>query len=234
MTSSRDRTRGPQVLLPLMMIGAGLIATGWRLRHLRSEARRLQALLDERSAELALAQEQLDTLTNLDELTQVANRRRFSEFLLEEWHRAQRARGHIALLMLDVDFFKLYNDTYGHQTGDECLKHVAQSLREAIHRPGDLAARYGGEEFAVVLGGTGREGAMMIAESLRRQIERLQIPHEASSVAPWVTVSVGAAVADPADGGTPELLIYASDEALYKAKARGRNVVVPGWLTDSA
>lgn len=210
-------------------------AAALHFRRLKISERRLATLLAERTADLARANERLEELATTDELTRIANRRRFVEFLQREWHRALRARSPVALLMVDVDFFKRFNDTYGHQTGDLCLVRVADVLRSAVKRPGDLASRYGGEEFGIVLGDTGREGAAAIAESMRRAVEELRIPHETSSASRNVTVSIGAAVANPSDdGGTPELLIHASDEALYRAKEKGRNAVMTAWKASVA
>lgn len=216
----------------VLAVATGVLAI--RLRALRRKLRQLTTVIDERTAQLAEATERLEQQATTDALTSIANRRRFGEFLQREWHRALRARSPITLMMVDVDFFKHFNDSYGHLAGDDCLRRVAAALQTAVRRPGDLAARYGGEEFVVVLSGTGHDSALAIAESIRRSIEDLRIPHEASMVRQYVTVSVGVAVADPRDGGTPELLIFTADEALYRAKAEGRNRVVAAWLASAA
>jgi diguanylate cyclase (GGDEF)-like protein len=140
-----------------------------------------------------------------------------------EWRRLLREGGPLSLVMVDIDHFKAYNDTYGHQKGDECLKAVAQTLRLALHRPGDLCARYGGEEFGVILPGTDATGAYGVAEGLRRSIEELAVPHDGSAVAPVVTISVGVATVQPQEGGSGAVLIQAADQALYESKRAGRN-----------
>jgi two-component system chemotaxis family response regulator WspR len=227
---TRIERRSIQGAILLAILAATAAAYALHAHRLRARTRRLIALLAERTEQLAEANTKLEELATTDELTRIANRRHFAEFLQREWTRARRARSSLALLMLDVDFFKRFNDTYGHQTGDACLRRVAGVLQASVNRPADLPARYGGEEFTVVLGTTGRRGALAIAESIRRDVEGLQIPHEASPVSSFVTVSIGVAVADPdADGGTPELLIFTSDEALYRAKENGRNTVVAAW-----
>ena len=217
------------VIWLVVVLAIVAIVLAIRLRTARVSARQLSALLDQRTAQLTEAVDRVEQLATTDPLTGIANRRRFGEFLQREWNRALRARSAMTVVMLDVDFFKRFNDTHGHLTGDECLRRVAAALQTVARRPSDLAARYGGEEFAVVLSGTSQETALAIAESIRSNIEALRILHEASPVSQYVTVSVGVAVAKPDDGGTPELLIFTADEALYRAKAEGRNRVVAAW-----
>lgn len=168
------------------------------------------------------ANEELERLATRDGLTRLANRRRFDEFLDLEWRRMRREQTPISLIMCDVDHFKLFNDTYGHQAGDDCLRGVAAAIGGTVNRAGDLAARYGGEEFAVILSGTGAEGARLIAENIRQHVLDLQIPHAKSPVSPYVTLSGGLSSLVPRDDH-PERLIQAADEALYLAKQRGRN-----------
>jgi len=132
----------------------------------------------------------------------------------------------LSLILCDVDFFKLYNDTYGHQAGDECLKKVAQAMQNTIKRPGDLVARYGGEEFAIILPNTPMSGAFHIAEEIRAKIVCLHLDHEKSKVCDRVTVSLGVATIIPEPEFTPEMLIATADFALYRAKEQGRNCVV--------
>jgi len=127
--------------------------------------------------------------------------------------------------MVDIDNFKIFNDTYGHQAGDDCLKEVARTLKETLNRPGDSAARYGGEEFAIILSDTDPEGARTVAEALRMRVEGRKIPHKNSPVAKWVTISLGVATLTPTPDQTPDQLVKASDRALYQAKAEGRNRV---------
>jgi diguanylate cyclase (GGDEF)-like protein len=159
----------------------------------------------------------------IDGLTGVRNRRDFDERLAAEWGRAVRNRTALSVVLLDVDFFKRYNDCYGHQAGDECLRRIAGSLKTGLKRPGDLVARYGGEEFACLLPDTGLAGAMTVAKQLREQVFAQQIPHAESSVAPVVTVSLGVCSKGADVGGSAELLLRLADAQLYEAKARGRH-----------
>jgi diguanylate cyclase (GGDEF)-like protein len=168
----------------------------------------------------------LELLLTTDALTQLSTRRRFSEFLGQEWHRGIRDQTSIALLMIDVDFFKRFNDTHGSQAGDNCLRRVAAVITGRVKRASDLAARYGGEEIVVVLSGAEEEGALSVAHWIRGEIERQQIPHGASDVSDYVTVSIGVAVVVPVAGVTPESLILAADAALDRAKELGRNAVI--------
>jgi diguanylate cyclase (GGDEF)-like protein/PAS domain S-box-containing protein len=177
--------------------------------------------------ELNKAFRTVENLASVDGLTGMANRRRFDEILEQEWLRAQRDQTPLSLLMIDVDHFKLYNDSYGHLAGDDCLRHVAQVMREFINRPADLPARYGGEEFAVILPDTDRQGALEIAGRMRLAIEHLGIPHADS---PWgiVTFSTGVATLFPGQGEEHSFLVHAADGALYRAKRSGRNRVEVG------
>jgi diguanylate cyclase (GGDEF)-like protein len=187
----------------------------------------LQAqLLKYQKADLQRANEQLQQLASIDGLTGITNRRHFDEMFAHEWRRAQRVGHSLAVLMLDIDFFKRYNDTYGHQAGDECLSKVAACLRVCLKRPGDLVARYGGEEFVVLLPDLTQEGAHAIASYMCQQVEALGIAHEASDVKPVITISVGAATCEPMQGSTPTELLSKADDALYDAKSAGRNRVV--------
>jgi diguanylate cyclase (GGDEF)-like protein len=165
----------------------------------------------------------LSKLSITDSLTGIFNRRRFSEFLAAEWNRCMRSESPIALIMIDIDFFKLYNDTYGHTLGDDCLKMIAGSLAKEGHRPTDLVARYGGEEFAIILSETGSEGVMRVSETARADVEKLGIPHEASVAADVVTISLGVATMVPQKNQEPSVLIQRADKALYESKRNGRN-----------
>ena len=176
--------------------------------------------------QLEEANHNLQKLSFLDGLTGIANRRRFDEMLLNEWQRAIRENIPISLIILDIDYFKNYNDRYGHLMGDECLKRVAKSFGSALKRSADLVARFGGEEFAVVLPNTDRKGAIATAEMLRRGIEEMMIPHMASSVGSYLTVSAGVASTVPARYSRPDELVQSADEALYQAKHTGRNKVM--------
>ncbi|GEO87016.1 hypothetical protein GCM10007920_13940 [Ciceribacter naphthalenivorans] len=169
-----------------------------------------------------------------DKLTGIANRRKFDEVLENEWQRCLRNHGHMSLILLDIDHFKGVNDRYGHQVGDDCLRSIAQTTQSLMTRPADLVARYGGEEIAVVLPDTDQEGALKIAERLRRSIEALKIPnqdnHEGNGI---VTISAGVATAFSRVGGRivmPEGLLMAVDRALYEAKHEGRNRVASSML----
>ncbi len=163
------------------------------------------------------------TLT--DSLTNIANRRRLDQILKDEWSRALRYQTSVSLLMIDIDFFKFYNDTYGHQAGDIILKKVAAILVGSIKRPGDLAARYGGEEFVVLLPGTDTQNAGLFAESLRKEVEDLNLEHSKSKISSWITISIGYTTLVPHKERKPEDLITAADQALYEAKETGRNRV---------
>ncbi|MEN6447881.1 MAG: diguanylate cyclase [Syntrophaceae bacterium] len=165
----------------------------------------------------------MSQLALIDALTGVANRRHFDIFIYQEWRKAQREDTPMAMLMVDVDFFKLYNDIYGHQSGDQCLRSIARAISGVIHRPSDLVARYGGEEFSVILPNTPLRGAMKIAELIRQEVGALFIEHRKSTVAHYVTVSVGVAVISPGQENHLNELVSAADEALYKAKETGRN-----------
>jgi diguanylate cyclase (GGDEF)-like protein len=210
--------------LVLLVLGAGAAgAVALRLRHLKARERRLMQLVADRTSELQSAHDRLQQLATTDGLTNIANHRRFKEFLGQEWQRAQRTRAAVSMLLLDVDHFKLYNDTYGHQAGDECLKRVAVAITETVQRGTDLAARYGGEEFAVVLTDTGTQGAAVVAETIRARVEAMQIPHSASNTHRFVTISVGVATRVGIPDVGPDGLITAADSALYNAKRMGRN-----------
>jgi len=177
-------------------------------------------------AALEKANLELQRLSVLDDLTQVANRRRFDETLNEEWQRLSRYRAPLSLIFCDIDCFKLYNDTYGHQAGDDCLRAVAETISANCQRPGDFVARYGGEEFIVILPNTEAEGAVHLAENIREGIERLKIPHMRSQVSQYITLSLGISCVFPRADITPESLIGAADKALYEAKNQGRNRTV--------
>ncbi len=172
---------------------------------------------------LAAANLELQRLSNLDGLTGIANRRLFEEFLGQEWQRAVRQREPLTLIMIDVDHFKFYNDTYGHQAGDDCLRRLADVLKANVKRTTDFVARYGGEEFIVVLPDTGADGAAEVAERLRAAVAALAIPHSASPVSDVVTVSLGTATVLPGPGGSPADIVAMADQAMYRAKQQGRN-----------
>ena len=188
--------------------------------------------LEESKAKLAEANRTLQKLSSLDGLTGIANRRSFDETLNKEWNRAMRSEKSIGLLMLDIDFFKLYNDHYGHQGGDDCLKKFAKGLDSTLHRESDFLARYGGEEFSAILPDTDLNGAFKVAEKMRLAIKDLRIEHAKSKVSDIVSVSIGVSAIIPLQGTDPKILIRAADQALYKAKEDGRDRVKSGLVTD--
>ncbi|MCW2277978.1 diguanylate cyclase domain-containing protein [Heliophilum fasciatum] len=175
--------------------------------------------------QLEEAVKRLNDLSMLDGLTEIANRRRFDEYLTSEWLRAKREQTSLALVMVDIDFFKNYNDAYGHLAGDECLKAIAATLRREIKRSTDLACRYGGEEFSVILPNTDAEGAEHIGRCICQAVREQQLPHRGSLIEDHVTVSVGVACTIPGGEERPESLITRADQALYHAKKSGRNQV---------
>jgi len=177
----------------------------------------------EMSRELAAANRELENLSRQDSLTGIANRRYFDSFLLSEIRRASREREPLSLILADVDHFKAFNDCYGHQAGDDCLRQVASALRSVAKRPADLAARYGGEEFAMVLPMTTVEGAVDVAKSVARAIDGMSIPHARSGTGGTVSLSQGIASLIPAHDTRPESIIEFADQALYQAKQQGRN-----------
>ncbi|CAA7613364.1 Response regulator containing a CheY-like receiver domain and a GGDEF domain [Magnetospirillum sp. LM-5] len=184
------------------------------------------------NTEQRLAQMALQSLAVKDGLTGLANRLSFDEKIEAEWLHNKREGTPLSVLLIDVDHFKLYNDTYGHQKGDACLKAVAQAIGAQVFRQGDLAARYGGEEFVVVLPNTDPDAAKAVAERIRHAVEILALPHGASLTSDHVTLSVGVASTVPGDSGSHDTLVAAADAALYQAKHAGRNrvglgVVVP-------
>jgi diguanylate cyclase (GGDEF)-like protein len=166
----------------------------------------------------------LQGLAFRDGLTGLFNRRHFDRELEHHWQQESRAdkRGYLAVVMMDVDAYKSYNDFYGHQRGDECLRTLAEAIASSATRSTDIVARYGGEEFSLILRDTNQEGALVVAERIRHRIERLRIPHEASSSG-IVTISLGVAAMRARDDGAPTLLVGAADRALYAAKRQGRN-----------
>jgi diguanylate cyclase (GGDEF)-like protein len=172
---------------------------------------------------LVTLNKELENLSRHDGLTELANRRYLDESLLTEVRRAARAREPLSFILADVDHFKAYNDHYGHQAGDVCLKQVATVLRSAARRPADLAARYGGEEFAMVLPETPLEGAITVAKAVARGIAELGIEHARSSAGQAVTLSQGIVSCVPGPEISPEQLIERADRALYEAKNQGRN-----------
>ncbi len=173
--------------------------------------------------ELKRHRDMLENLSSLDGLTGIPNRRRFDEFLELEWKQAVRDASYLSLIMIDIDYFKKYNDNYGHCAGDDCLRRVAITLSESVNRPSDLVARYGGEEFAAVLPKTDPEGALFIADTMHSCIRQLRIPHSHSEIGDFLSISLGAASIIPTRNTSSSTLINGGDRALYQAKRSGRN-----------
>jgi diguanylate cyclase (GGDEF)-like protein len=182
-------------------------------------------LLVKKERELKKTNRELQTISNTDGLLNIANRRHFNEYLDNQWKLMARNNTPISLILCDVDYFKSYNDTYGHVAGDDCLKLIATTIAATIARPADLVARYGGEEFAVLLPNTENEGAVYIAEAIRVAIIALNIPHEKSEVNSNITLSFGVSTLIPEKKCTSQTLIKTADRFLYNAKEEGRNRV---------
>lgn len=167
----------------------------------------------------------LDKLVKIDDLTGVSNRREYNNRIEMELNRAQRTQTPISLLMIDIDYFKLYNDTYGHGKGDKCLIQIAKAIDRVGLRKSDLFARYGGEEFVIILPNTNIFGANLVAQRVMEAVNNLKIPHEASLISKYVTLSIGISSIIPTHKDTIETLEKLSDEQLYKAKEKGRNQI---------
>jgi diguanylate cyclase (GGDEF)-like protein len=215
-------------ILLCISIGVLCLFLVWQFSvyQLKTRQRQLTKLVNEKTRELKKANDELNQLANSDGLTRIGNRRRFEHFLTDEWSRAVRSKSEISLILLDIDHFKLFNDTYGHQSGDDCLQKVAEALSATIKRPTDLVARFGGEEFAIILGGTDAEGAINIAEQALKNIKDLKILHSSSNTNEYLTVSVGVATTFAKSDMTEAELIKTADKALYRAKENGRNQIV--------
>lgn len=182
---------------------------------------------------LKLQNDLLRTMALMDGLTGVANRRKFDENILENWRLCFREQRPLSLILVDVDFFKRYNDRYGHQSGDVCLRSVAHALSEIVRRPYDLVARYGGEEFACVLPSTDLSGAVEIAEKMQERVRALGIEHSASDVDRVVTISLGVATLTPTNDLEFQVLIEDADKQLYEAKKAGRARVCSSAMSSS-
>jgi diguanylate cyclase (GGDEF)-like protein len=186
----------------------------------------LQAEIQQRvntEAALKAANQELECLAYLDGLTQIANRRLFDERLDQEWCRMQREQLPLSLILCDVDYFKQYNDTYGHQAGDDCLCSVAQAIASVTRRAADLSARYGGEEFVVLLPNTILGEALEVTKNIQTAIAQLKLPHSKSQVSQYVTASFGVTILIPSAALTPAELLLNADQALYQAKMAGRD-----------
>lgn len=195
-----------------------------RLKHEVDRRKSRERELMEASHQLSDLNRILATVSMIDSLTGIPNRRCFDENFEQEWKRTFRNGGNITLIIGDIDYFKQYNDTYGHQGGDNCLAHVAQTLKACLKRPGDLVARYGGEEFALILPQTNSTQALTICNNIQAALLTLAIEHTGSKVSPNVTLSLGVASTEPAVTGiSREVLLSHADRALYEAKKAGRN-----------
>lgn len=207
------------------------VRSALRLKHETARRKARETELLEVTRQLQVANERLHSLSLLDGLTGIANRRNFDQELIQESRRAKRENTPFSLIMLDIDYFKAFNDTYGHLKGDECLKTVAYLLKKTLKRPSDFPARYGGEEFAVVLPNTDEVGAGVIAEELRDSIEKAGIAHGNSLCSDYLTVSLGVVTVFSEQARTPNELILAADKALYRSKNEGRNRLSVGRIS---
>ena len=185
----------------------------------------LEARVMERTRELEIVNQRLEMLSRMDGVLGISNRAYFDDRIKTEWRLARRNKQPISLLMIDVDYLKLYNDTYGHLEGDNCLRSVARAAREGLFRPTDLVARFGGEELVVLLPNTTLDGARLVAERIKSQVDGYAIPHAASSVSKKVSVSIGLATLEPVQGGDALALLLQAENALCQAKKRGRNLI---------
>jgi len=190
--------------------------------QLKESFNTLEHRIEARTAELSKLNQELQRLANIDGLTQIANRRYFDQCLENEWETLILSREPLSLVLCDVDFFKKYNDTYGHQAGDTCLQQVAEVLKSSVHRATDLVARYGGEEFAIILSNTDEQGAMHVAQVMFKRLEKLAIPHQGTETG-RITVSMGISTVVPTVRRNLRSLLTETDLALYEAKAKGRN-----------
>jgi diguanylate cyclase (GGDEF)-like protein len=215
----------------IVSIALSLLATRYLIslenqnKELKDYSEDLEQMVQARTLALQEANNNLQTLVTTDELTQIFNRRYFDSYLQTEWERSQRHAAHLSLIMCDVDYFKAYNDTYGHQSGDDCLYQVAQGIARMANRSADRVVRYGGEEFAVILPNTNRAGALEVAENIRKHIKTLNLPHPSSPIAAVVTISLGVASTIPLQGQDKIEFIQEADRKLYQAKQNGRDRV---------
>ena len=186
----------------------------------------LELKVTERTKELSKLNEHLQFASENDELTKIYNRRKFNAFIKEEYERTNRANSQFSIILIDVDFFKQYNDNYGHQEGDRCLTTVAKTMKECLVRSTDFIARYGGEEFVIILPSTDLEGGKKVAEHIRQRIVNMKIPHQYSTISPYITVSLGLTAYRAGDSLNIDGILKKTDECLYNAKSKSRNTVV--------
>lgn len=223
----------------IAIVSGGLVMIDGRehivsVLHDITERKSAEERIRQLARQLAIEKETAELNAVTDGLTGLSNRRRFDEVLRSELSRLSRSGFPLSLIMMDIDLFKSYNDTYGHVAGDECLRRVAALLKAKVGRSQDTAARYGGEEFAVIMPETGEDGAAVLAEKIRKGVEELDIPHSASVVAPRVTVSLGVVTLRPTAATEDRDVVARADAALYEAKASGRNVVRIAGTPDGA
>jgi len=213
-------------LIRLLAAQASVAIENARLyTQIQNYSRTLEDKVTERTAELEALNAELQRLADRDGLTNVANRRSGDAYLQESWLRLRREHHPLSVIMLDVDHFKQFNDTYGHQMGDECLIYVASTLQDQMQRSTDMVVRYGGEEFMLILPNTDHDGAMKVAENARLAVQGLDTNTDQSGICAPITVSVGYATTIPDEETSAEELVYAADQALYQAKEGGRNQI---------
>ncbi|WP_162423709.1 CHASE2 domain-containing protein [Myxacorys almedinensis] len=217
-----------KITLTLLLAGAiflasfGALMLGWWLPLVPMSL----AIILAGATMMTFEAQQLTVLSNQDPLTLLANRRMFDETLHREWSRSLRSQTPLGVILCDVDYFKSYNDTYGHSKGDQCLRMIASVLKNSVKRPTDLAARYGGEEFVILLPNTDAHGALRVAKVVQSQMQALAIDHSGSWVSPFITLSLGVTSIVPTADLSPEVLVDVADAGLYEAKQKGRNQVV--------
>lgn len=213
----------PRELSCRLSVGRRILVYQYDLEQRNATLQETTKVMENIMRELQIVNGKLKELSMEDELTGIANRRCLENYLAKEWWHALREKEALTFIMIDVDFFKLYNDTYGHPAGDECLRKVAMVLDDSVQRSTDIKSRYGGEEFAIVLRNTDCQGAQKIAEKIRLTVESLAVPHKASPISPYVTISLGVSTMIPEPNSSYEALIKEADDALYQAKREGRN-----------
>jgi|GEM_PF-4226684 len=223
------------LLIFVFSLGLSVYVIATKRYELGSVHDKLEEKVKKRTLKLNLANKKLTNISRTDGLTGIANRRHFDNFLDHEWARAIRNQSPISLLIIDIDYFKQYNDIYGHVKGDDCLKLITSTAQQLVHRPSDLIARYGGEEFAVILPET--TDTESIAQHIRSEVSNLKIPHKGSDIHGYVSISIGCCTMFPTKGTLATHLIELADKALYKAKSAGRNnikTITPGLSSVSS
>lgn len=221
------KTISPWWYCIFLIVSVGIVIAFQRFkwRRLIKREKDLKREIGEREKELKEVKSELERLTIHDALTEIYNHRWFAQFFEYEWKRTVRKGGPISLIMIDIDFFKKFNEIYGHEKGDECLVSIARILQETVKRSSDIVARYGGEEFVIILSGTDKRGVDVVAENARRAVERLKIPYPSSPLSDHMTVSLGCVTMHPRQHLDSSVLIKAAEEALYLSKKEGRNRV---------